>query len=159
VAAGIRLPDLLVDYVERELDRGPDGRRELRMVGNNGRLLLGALTGLVSLVAMVRLVSGAFPGPLSAFSWVFLLLAMIPWVGYTAWRARHSRLLRRSGLVVLGLSVVGLLVVWFSTVGAVLALACSFAAFVVIWVHDWPERRAGEDQFVRIEDLGTDDRD
>ena len=30
----------------------------------------------------------------------------------------------------------------------------SLAAFVVIWVHDWPPRRErGEDVFVRIEDL------
>jgi hypothetical protein len=34
------------------------------------------------------------------------------------------------------------------------------AAFVVIWVKDWPPRRpVGEDRFVRIEELTADDRD
>jgi hypothetical protein len=51
---------------------------------------LGALTGLVSLVAMIRLVSGAFTEGMSAFAWVAILLAMLPWIGYAAWRARHG---------------------------------------------------------------------
>jgi hypothetical protein len=38
--------------------------------------------------------------------------------------------------------------------GPVLALACSLAAFIVIWVSDWPPRRViGEERFVRIEEL------
>ncbi len=48
---------------------------------------LGALTGLVSLVAMIRLVSGAFTEGMSTFAWVAILLAMLPWIGYAAWRA------------------------------------------------------------------------
>lgn len=126
----------------------------------NVRLVLGALTGLVSLVAMVRLVSGAFTGALSTFAWVFLLLAMIPWVIYVSWRARRSQLIGRPALAVLLLGLVGLLSVWLLTVGAVVALICSLAAFVVIWVHDWPPRRApGDDLFVRIEELATEDAD
>lgn len=131
----------------------------VHMVKRNGRLLLGVLTGLISLLAMVRLVEGAFTGSVSTLAWVFLLLAMIPWVAYAAWRSTHSQLAGRSAIAVLALGVVGLIAVWLSTVGAVAALACSFAAFVVIWVHDWPPRRRGEDQFVRIEDLATDDSD
>jgi hypothetical protein len=124
------------------------------------RLTLGALTGLVSLIAMIRLVSGAFTGALSAFAWVFILLAMIPWVGYVAWRARHAELNRSAGLAVLVLAGAGLLAVWLFTLGAVVALACSLAGFLVIWVHDWPPRRApAEDHFVRIEELALGDRD
>lgn len=130
------------------------------MLEKNVRLLLGALTGLLSLVAMVRLVSGVFAGALSTFAWVFLLLAMIPWVIYVSWRARHSQLIGRPALAVLLLGLAGLLSVWLLTVGAVVALACSLAAFVVIWVHDWPPRRVpGDDLFVRIEELATEDID
>jgi hypothetical protein len=43
--------------------------------------------------------------------------------------------------------------------GPVVALACSLAAFVFIWVSDWPATRStGEERFVRIEELrGVDD--
>jgi hypothetical protein len=130
------------------------------MVEKNVRFALGAVTGLVCLVAMVRLVSGAFTGALSTFAWVFLLLAMIPWVVYVSIRARHSQLIGRPALAVLVLGLVGLISVWLLTVGAVVALACSLAAFVVIWVHDWPPRRVrGDDLFVRIEELATEDVD
>jgi hypothetical protein len=45
-------------------------------------------------------------------------------------------------------------VVWLFVLGPVLALACSLAAFAVLWVSDWPPRRsAGEERFVRIEEL------
>jgi len=119
---------------------------------------LGALTGVVSLVAMLRLVSGAFAGGLSAFAWVFLLLAMVPWVGYAAWRARHGRLTPSAALAALVLSGVGLVAVWLFTGGAVVALAASLAAFGVIWVHDWPAPRpAAESRFVRIDELVADD--
>lgn len=119
---------------------------------------LGALTGAVSLVAMLRLISGAFNGGLSAFAWVFLLLAMVPWIGYAAWRARHGRLTPAAALTVLGLCGVGLVAVWWFTAGAVTALAASLAAFGVIWVHDWPDPRpVGESRFVRIDELVTDD--
>jgi hypothetical protein len=130
------------------------------MLNKNLALALGALTGLVSLVAMVRLVSGAFDGGLSVFAWVITLLAMVPWVAYTAARARHSRLTPHHALVVAGLAVVGLVVAWLFVLGPVVALACSLAAFAVIWVRDWPERRPrGEDRFVRIEELTADERD
>ena len=72
------------------------------MLNKNLALALGALTGLVSLVAMVRLVSGAFDGGLSVFAWVITLLAMVPWVAYAAARARHGRLTPRHALVVAG---------------------------------------------------------
>jgi RsiW-degrading membrane proteinase PrsW (M82 family) len=50
-------------------------------------------------------------------------------------------------------------VVWLFVLGPVVALACSLSAFVVIWVSDWPPRRAtSEERFVRIEELQrTDD--
>ncbi len=125
-------------------------------MSKNLTLLLGALTGLVGMIAMIRLVSGA--GLISTFAWVFILLAMLPWVAYSAFRARHGHLGPGASLVVLGLCALGLAGVWLFTLGAVLALTCSLAAFVVIWVHDWPPRRErGEDQFVRIEELATED--
>ena len=128
------------------------------MTNKDVRLALGALTGLVGLLAMIRLVSDGFAGPLSTFALVFVLLAMIPWIGYASWRARHGHLTRRAGFAVLALCLAGLLSVWLFTVGAVVALAFSLAAFVVIWVHDWPPRRIrGDDQFVRIEELATEE--
>lgn len=127
-------------------------------VSKNLALAIGALTGLVGLVAMVRLVSGAFDGKLSTFAWIFVLLAMLPWVGYCAWRARHGRLRLRSSAAVVGLCVVGAITIWLATVGPVIALVATLGAFVIIWVHDWPERRPkGEDRFVRIEELQTDE--
>ena len=120
----------------------------------NLRPILGALVGLVSLIAMIRLVSGAFSGGMSRFAWVAILAAMIPWMAYAAWRARHGHVSMRQAAVVLGLCLVGLICVWLSIFGPVLALGCSLAAFVVIWVADWPPRRErGEDSFVRIEEL------
>lgn len=128
------------------------------MSNRNLRLALGALSGAVGLIAMLRLADGAFSGPLSAFSLVFVLLAMLPWVGYSAYRARHGHLGARAGLAVAALSVLGIVAVWLFTVGAVVALACSLAGFAIIWVHDWPPRVAkGEDRFVRIEELATDE--
>jgi hypothetical protein len=113
---------------------------------------LGALTGLVSMAGMIRLIEGA--GLASTFSWVFLLLAMVPWVLYAAWRARHGNLGRSGAAAVLVIDAIGLIGVFVFTIGPVIALAASLAAFVVIWVHDWPPRRErGEDVFVRIEDL------
>ena len=130
------------------------------MINRYLALGLGALTGLLSLLAMVRLVSGAFSGGLSVFAWVVTLLAMVPWVGYVAVRARHGRIARRSALVVLIIDLAGLVVVWLGVVGPVLALAGSLAAFVVIWIKDWPvPRPRNEERFVRIEELATDDRD
>ena len=130
------------------------------MLNKNLALALGALTGLVGLVAMVRLVSGAFDGGPSVFAWVITLLAMVPWVAYAAARARHSRLALGHAMVVAGLAVVGLVAAWLFVLGPVVALACSLAAFAVIWVRDWPERRPrGEDRFVRIEELTADERD
>ena len=122
------------------------------------QMLIGGLTGLVALIGMIRLASGGFSGGLSVLAWSVILLAMVPWVGYAAWRARRGRLTGRSMIAVLCLDAVGLVVVWLFTIGPVLALACSLAAFVVIWVNDWPTRRPqGEDRFVRIEDLQSDE--
>ena len=130
------------------------------MLNKNLALALGALTGLVSLVAMVRLVSGAFDSGLSVFAWVVTLLAMVPWVGYAAVRARHGRLTVRNALAIALLDIVGVATVWLFVLGPVIALACSLAAFAVIWVKDWPARPVrGEDRFVRIEDLTADERD
>lgn len=113
---------------------------------------LGALTGLVSMAGMIRLIDGA--GLASTFSWIFLLLAMVPWVLYAAWRARHGKLGRSGAAAVLAIDVVGLISVGLFTLGPVIALAASLAAFAIIWVRDWPDRQErGEDVFVRIEEL------
>jgi hypothetical protein len=128
------------------------------MLNKNLALALGALTGLVSLVAMIRLVSGAFDGGLSVFAWVITLLAMVPWVGYAAVRARHGRLTPPNALTVALLDLVGVATVWLFVLGPVVALSCSLAAFAVIWVKDWPTRpERGEDRFVRIEELTTEE--
>jgi hypothetical protein len=115
---------------------------------------LGTLTGAVSMIAMIRLVSGAFDGGMTVFAWAAILVAMIPWIGYAAWRAQHGRLSGRGAVGVLVLALAGLVLVWLFTIGPVIALACSLAAFAVIWVSDWPPRRPrGEETFVRIEEL------
>ena len=107
---------------------------------------------------MIRLVSGAFVQGMSTFAWVAILLAMLPWIGYAAWRGRHGHLSRRGALGVLLLNTVGSVVVWLSVLGPVVALASSLAAFVVIWVSDWPPRRPrGKERFVRIEELRSAD--
>ena len=130
------------------------------MLNKNLAMALGALTGLVGLVAMIRLASGAFTHGMSAFAWVVILSAMLPWIGYAAWRGRHGHLIKRSALAVLLLDLVGCVVVWLFVLGPVVALACSLAAFVVIWVSDWPPRRPiSEQRFVRIEELRTEDSD
>jgi hypothetical protein len=124
------------------------------MLNKNLAMALGALTGLVSLVAMIRLASGAFTDGMSIFAWVAILSAMLPWIAYAAWRGRHGHLKRRGALAVLLLDFVGCVVVWLFVLGPVVALACSLAAFVVIWVSDWPPRRVtGEERFVRVEEL------
>ncbi len=128
------------------------------MLSPNLKLALGALTGALTLVAMIRLISGGFPGAVSPLAWSFILLALLPWIVYAGWRGRRSRLTPRTGLVVLGIDVIALILVWLFTIGPVLALAGSFVAFVVIWVNDWPARKPrGEERFVRIEDFGRDD--
>jgi hypothetical protein len=117
-------------------------------------LLAGALTGLLSLTGMLRLTAGVFSGDLSRFALVVVLVALLPWVVYVASRARHGRLTVRALAVVLGLVAVGFAAVWLSVLGPVLALLCSLAAFAVVWVSDWPQRRPrGDDRFVRIEEL------
>ena len=130
------------------------------MLNKNLATALGALTGLVGLVGMIRLASGAFSHGMSAFAWVVILSAMLPWIGYAAWRGRHGHLSKRGALTVLLLDVVGYVVVWLFVLGPVVALACSLAAFAVIWVSDWPPRRhPTETRFVRIEELRTEDSD
>lgn len=129
-------------------------------MNKNLALGLGSLTGFVGLIAMLRLISGAFSSGLSTFAWVFLLLAMVPWVGYTGWRARHGRLTPTAGLAVGVLGAVGLVAVWMMTGGAVVALAASLAAFAVIWVHDWPAAKpVGESRIVGIDELVADTAD
>ena len=124
------------------------------------RTALGVLTGAIALVAMLRLVAGAFTGGMSQFALVVTLVAMVPWLAYVTWRARRSRLTARSGLVVLGLDVVGLALVWVLVFGPVLALAASFAAFVVLWLGDRPQRRGSvADRYVRVEELRRPDPD
>ena len=121
-------------------------------LNKNLTLGLGVLTGLVGLIAMIRLIAGA--GFTSAFAWIFLLLAMLPWIAYCGWRAWHGHLTPLAALGVVGLCAAGLIVVWLFTLGPVFALAASLGAFVVIWIHDWPPRRpAGEDLYVRVEEL------
>jgi hypothetical protein len=129
------------------------------MLHKNLAMALGALTGLVGLVAMIRLASGAFANGMSIFAWVAILSAMVPWIVYAAWRGRHGHLNKRGALAVLLLDLVGCVVVWLFVLGPVVALACSLAAFVIIWVSDWPPRRVtSEERFVRIEELQrTDD--
>ncbi|HKX14503.1 MAG TPA: hypothetical protein VJN19_04870 [Propionibacteriaceae bacterium] len=124
------------------------------MLNKNLAAALGALTGLVGLVGMIRLGSGAFSHGMSAFAWVAILSAMLPWIGYVAWRGRHGHLRKSGAMAVLLLDLVGCVVVWLFVLGPVVALACSLAAFAVIWVSDWPPRRqtSGE-RFVRIEEL------
>lgn len=131
--------------------RPPAGPRRLALV-------VGALTGLLGLVGMVRLAAGAFDGPMSRFAWVVVLAAMLPWIGYAAWRARHGRLAGARLVLVAAIVVVGAAAVWLSVLGPVLALACSLAGFAVIWVSDWPDRRRrGEDRLVSIEELQRDE--
>jgi len=124
------------------------------VINKNLAAALGALTGLLSLVGMIRLVAGAFSNGMSAFAWAAILLAMLPWIVYAAWRGRHGHLSPRGALAVLLLDLVGCVVVWLFVLGPVVALACSLGAFAVIWVSDWPPRRlAGEDRYVRIEEF------
>ena len=124
------------------------------MINKNLAAALGALTGLLGLGGMIRLVSGAFSNGMTTFAWAAILLAMLPWIVYAAWRGRHGHLSPRGALAVLLLDLVGCVVVWLFVLGPVVALACSLAAFAVIWVSDWPPRRlAGEDRYVRIEEF------
>ena len=107
---------------------------------------------------MIRLVSGAFSEGPTRFA-DGASPAMIPWVAYCAWRA-WRRMSRRNAVAVLGLCVAGLAIVWLSTLGPVIALACSLAAFGVIWVSDSPPRRSrGAETFVKIEELNAEDLD
>jgi len=124
------------------------------------RTALGVLTGAIALVAMLRLVAGAFTGGMSSFALVVTLVAMVPWVAYVIWRARRSRITPRTALTVLGLDVLGLVLVWLLVFGPVLALALSFAAFVLIWIGDRPLRTSSRtERFVRVEELRTPEPD
>ncbi|MFL6064432.1 MAG: hypothetical protein ACJ72G_07150 [Friedmanniella sp.] len=116
-------------------------------------LVLGGLTGLLGLVAMVRLAAGAFEGSMSRFAWVVVLAAMAPWVVYVSWRGWHGHPSRRALVLVLAFVALGTATVWLAVLGPVLALACSLAGFVVIWVSDWPVRRPAADHLVGMEEL------
>ncbi|HWI01744.1 MAG TPA: hypothetical protein VNT27_15560 [Propionibacteriaceae bacterium] len=130
------------------------------MPNTMARLALGITTGAVGLIAMIRLVSGAFSEGPTRFAWMAILLAMIPWVAYCAWRAWRGNMSTRGAIAVLGLCLAGVAIVWLWTLGPVIALACSLAAFGVIWVSDLPPLRSGSaDTFVKIEELNADDPD
>ena len=115
------------------------------------RTLLGAAIGLVGLIAMLRLIAAGFPGNL-IFAWIVVVIVMAPWVVYAARRARRSTIGPRSALAAAVLTVAGLLLVWWGTVGPVLGLACSFAGFMIIWRHDRPPGRDVRRRLFRIED-------
>ncbi|MGI3783543.1 MAG: hypothetical protein ACRYG2_22495 [Janthinobacterium lividum] len=118
------------------------------------RTALGVLTGAIALVAMLRLVAGAFTGGMSSFALVVTLVAMVPWLAYVTWRARRSRVTARVALIALALDVLGLVLVWVFVFGPVLALAASFAAFVLLWLGDRPLRTSSRaERFVRVEEL------
>ena len=119
------------------------------------RLALGLGVGALTLIGMIRLVAGNFEGRLALFAWVVVGLTMIPWVAYCAWRGWHGMLTRNRAIAVAALVVAGLVVVWLFVLGPVIALVASLAAFVLIWISDWPGKRVtGEERFVRIEELG-----
>ncbi|HEY9292159.1 MAG TPA: hypothetical protein VIP98_12830 [Microlunatus sp.] len=113
--------------------------------------LLGAAIGLVGLIAMLRLVTAGFPGSM-IFAAVVVVIVMAPWVLYAARGARRSAIGRLWSLVAALLTVAGLLLVWWGTVGPVLGLACSFAGFVIIWRHDRRPPRDVRRRLFRIED-------
>jgi hypothetical protein len=124
------------------------------------RTALGLLTGAIALVAMLRLVAGAFTAGMSGFALVVTLVAMVPWVAYVTWRARRSRITAGGAVAVLVLDVVGLALVWVLVFGPVLALAASFAAFVILWLGDRPRRTGGVgERYVRVEELREPDPD
>lgn len=122
------------------------------MLNPRHRTALGASVGLIGLIAMIKLVSGGFPGSLLV-AVLFVGLAMVPWVVYVGWRARHGRLGRRSAFAAAVLTVIGLAAVWWGTVGPVLASACSLVGFLIIWLADLPERRRPAHRLVRIDEL------
>ena len=73
------------------------------MLNKNLATALGALTGLLGLVAMIRLASGAFSHGMSIFAWVAILSAnRAEWletqigVRRMAWPPRQSQLARRA---------------------------------------------------------------
>lgn len=121
---------------------------------------VGALTGGVTMIAMVRLILGGFPHAVTGLAWTFILVAMVPWIIYVAWRSRRARLTWRLVGGVLAIDAIALILVWVQTVGPVLALVLSLAGFAVIWVRDWPTRRGNPLQrLVRIDDLMRDPDD
>jgi len=134
------------------------GQRAARPARGPAPVLLGAATGLLGLVAMARLAEGAFTGGMATAAWVGVLVAMVPWVVFVAVRAHRAHLSARRCAVVAALVLVGLVSVGLVVPGPVLTLVSSFAASVVIWVSGWPARRAaGQDRWVRIEELQHED--
>lgn len=104
-------------------------------------MALGLLVGLSGLIAIARLVAGAFTGGWQLTAWSATAPVMLGWVVYAGWRAGRSRLGGPPALVVGALGVAGVVVVWFATLGPVLALVCSLGGFAVVWWHDRPVRR------------------
>ena len=84
---------------------------------------LGALTGAIPLVAMLRLLAGVFGPQLERVAFVAVLLALLPWIAYVAVRARRAVLSRRTALKLLLLDTAAVGLVSLFTIGPVLALA------------------------------------
>jgi hypothetical protein len=121
------------------------------------RTVLGAAVGVIGLIGMIRLVAAGFPGD-TVVAVIVVGLAMVPWVIYAGWRARHGRLSLPAALAVAFLVIIGLALVWWGTFGPVLAMVASLAGFVIIWAHDLPQRRRPAKKLVRIDQL-TDSED
>ena len=51
---------------------------------------LGALTGAIPLVAMLRLLSGVFSPQFERVAFAAVALALLPWIAYVAVRARRA---------------------------------------------------------------------
>ena len=130
------------------------------MLNKNLAMALGALTGLVGLVGMIRLASGAFTHGMSGFAWVVILSAMLPWIGYAAWR----------GTTDISVSVVRWRYCCW-TLSGVWWCGCSCSALCWRWParlpHSWLSGSAigrlavqsSEERFVRIEELRAEDSD
>ena len=105
------------------------------MLNKNLAMVLGALTGLVGLAGDSTRVWRIQPRDVGV-RWAAILSAMLPWIAYAAWRGRHGHLSRRGALTVLLLDLVGC--VGCGSSCSARRRNASLAAFVVIWVSDWP---------------------
>ena len=92
------------------------------MLNKNLAMALGALTGLVGLVGMLRLAAGAFSRGMS-------IRSCSPWCrGSPMWPGAVAMVISvGDALVVLLLDLVGCVLVWLFVLGPVVALGCSLA--------------------------------